>query len=53
MNRLFVFNTLGENVSAQTDTQNTGKKMVKPPSVGSRCRYLCSRTSWSFFFNAE
>lgn len=33
LNRLLVFNTPGESVSAQTYTQNTGKKMVKPPPL--------------------
>lgn len=50
LKKLLVFNTPGENVSAQTYTQNIGK-MVKPPSVGFGCRYLCPRTSWSFSFN--
>lgn len=34
LKKLLVFNTPGENVSAQTYTQKIGKKMVKPPSVG-------------------
>lgn len=33
LNRLLVFNTPGESVSAQTYTQNTGKKMAKPPPL--------------------
>lgn len=51
LKKLLVFNTPGENVSAQTYTRNIGKKMVKPPFVGFGCSYLCPRTSWSSSFN--